>query len=271
MNAAFDFVSVRAGMQNFNSDFRGYLFADNQLGVRLFGNAAQQPPSVQHRVTSRCAIATPASQLHKFSSREQRVIIANYYIQDFGAPRLHRDVQPAREPRREAEPRSVAPQQVTYVGFHGDGRWGAWSVSHAFYQAFGTDSNSAIVRQITPGASPELKISAQMAAIELSRDADWLRYRFSAFYASGDDAIGSRHGDRFDTITDNPNLAGGQFMYWIAAEVRGRRSADRRKRFPRSSACCRICASKFSERANFVNPGLMLVNGGVDMRLSAGS
>ena len=30
-------------MQNFNSDFRGYLFVDNQLGVRLFGNAPQQP------------------------------------------------------------------------------------------------------------------------------------------------------------------------------------------------------------------------------------
>ena len=87
-------------------------------------------------------------------------------------------------------------------------------MSHAFYQAFGTDSNSAIVRQIAPGASPELKISAQMAAIELSRDADWLRYRFSAFYASGDDGSDPGTAKGFDTITDNPNLAGGQFMYW---------------------------------------------------------
>ena len=31
---SFDFVSIRGGMQNFNSDFRGYLFVDNQLGVR---------------------------------------------------------------------------------------------------------------------------------------------------------------------------------------------------------------------------------------------
>ena len=39
LDPAFDFVSIRGGMQNFNSDFRGYLFVDNQLGVRLFGNA----------------------------------------------------------------------------------------------------------------------------------------------------------------------------------------------------------------------------------------
>ena len=28
----------------------------------------------------------PVSQLHKFTSRNQDVVIANYYIQDFGTP-----------------------------------------------------------------------------------------------------------------------------------------------------------------------------------------
>src|SRR6185295_18669300 len=41
LDPAFDFVSIRGGMQNFNSDFRGYLYVDNQMGVRLFGNARQ--------------------------------------------------------------------------------------------------------------------------------------------------------------------------------------------------------------------------------------
>ena len=36
----------------------------------------------------------------------------------------------------------------------------------------------------------------------------------------------------------------------------------------RSSACCPNLRSKFTDRANFVNPGLLLVNGGVDLRLS---
>ena len=33
----FDFDSFRVGIQPFSSDFRGFLFQDNQLGVRLFG------------------------------------------------------------------------------------------------------------------------------------------------------------------------------------------------------------------------------------------
>ena len=33
----FDFDSIRVGIQPFSSDFRGFLFQDNQLGVRLFG------------------------------------------------------------------------------------------------------------------------------------------------------------------------------------------------------------------------------------------
>ena len=35
----YDFVSARAGIQGFTSDFRGFIFSDNQLGFRLFGNA----------------------------------------------------------------------------------------------------------------------------------------------------------------------------------------------------------------------------------------
>ncbi|MEQ1547421.1 MAG: hypothetical protein ABL918_02100, partial [Chakrabartia sp.] len=34
----YDFDSIRVGIQPFQSDFRGFLFNDQQLGVRLFGN-----------------------------------------------------------------------------------------------------------------------------------------------------------------------------------------------------------------------------------------
>jgi len=34
----YDFVSVRAGIQEFNADFRGFLFVDEQPAVRVFGN-----------------------------------------------------------------------------------------------------------------------------------------------------------------------------------------------------------------------------------------
>ena len=34
----YDFYSLRFGIQPFNFDFRGFLFNDQQLGIRLFGN-----------------------------------------------------------------------------------------------------------------------------------------------------------------------------------------------------------------------------------------
>src|SRR5262249_55896849 len=38
LSSAYDFVSIRAGIQAFNSDFRGFLFSDREPGVRIFGN-----------------------------------------------------------------------------------------------------------------------------------------------------------------------------------------------------------------------------------------
>jgi hypothetical protein len=38
----YDFISVRAGIQPFVSDFRGLVFSEQQLGARVFGNAANR-------------------------------------------------------------------------------------------------------------------------------------------------------------------------------------------------------------------------------------
>ncbi len=43
----YDFDSIRVGIQPFSSDFRGFLFQDNQLGVRLFGNRRNNVDAVQ--------------------------------------------------------------------------------------------------------------------------------------------------------------------------------------------------------------------------------
>jgi protocatechuate 3,4-dioxygenase beta subunit len=270
MGPRFDFMSVRGGMQNFNSDFRGYLFADNQLGVRLFGNAGGNRSQYNFAYFSmRERDAT--SQLHKFSSREQQVFIANYYIQDFGAHGYTGmfNVHINRDSRVSAAPAAgqVGALQVTYVGFHGDGKWGAWSVSHAFYQAFGKDDDNAIARRLAGGSAAPVTIAAQMAAIELSKDADWIRYRLSGYYASGDDGSDPSKASGFDTISDNPNLAGGQFMFWTQQKTAAATGAAPLLVSEKFSLLPNL-RSKFADRANFINPGLMLANGGIDLRLS---
>src|SRR5207244_12525180 len=96
-----------------------------------------------------------------------------------------------------------------------DGRAGAGTSVRAVDQVCGRDGNNRARRALNQRTQPApVDISAQMAAIELSRDADWKRYRVSAFYASGDDGADPTKAKGFDSITDNPNLAGGQFMFW---------------------------------------------------------
>jgi hypothetical protein len=263
LGPAFDFVSIRGGMQNFNSDFRGYLFVDNQLGVRLFGNARSnrdQYNVAYFSMRDRDAV----SQLHKFTSRNQDVIIANYFVQDFGAPgyTFMANLHVNHDKGVEDDPHAL---QVVYAGFHGDGKWGPLSVSHAYYEAFGQDDDNAVARALTGAGSAPIDISARMAAVELSWDADWKRYRFSWFYGSG--AASADKGSGFDSITDNPNLAGGQFMFWDQqkATVDGLPLANLLKN---TFSLLPNLRGKFNQRSNFVNPGLMLVNGGVDLRLS---
>ena len=81
----YDFLSVRAGSQPFNSDFRGLIFSDTNRGVRFFGTNFSNRHQfnlayfdMQEKDTN--------SQLNTFDDRHQDVVVANYYIQDFVFP-----------------------------------------------------------------------------------------------------------------------------------------------------------------------------------------
>ena len=87
-----------------------------------------------------------------------------------------------------------------YYGLTGDGHIGRLNMTHAFYQVLGHDTFNEI-------AGRTVDINAQMAAVELSLDKDWLRYRVSFFYASGDKNPRDGTARGFDTIFDNPNFA----------------------------------------------------------------
>ena len=272
LNTSFDFVSIRGGMQNFNSDFRGYLFFDNQLGVRLFGNARSNRDQYNVAFFS-MRVRDPVSQLHSFDSRDQTVVIGNYFIQDFAVPGYTAmfNVHVNHDNGVPNDPHAL---QVTYAGFHGDGKWGPWSVSHAFYQAFGTDDDNRVARTLNGGNAAPVDISAQMAALEVSRDADWLRYRGSLFFASGDDRSDPTKAHGFDSITDNPNIAGGQFMFWDQQNTSVAGLVPPNAKGPVVSVLSEKFSlypdlrSRFTDRSNFVNPGLLVLNGGVDLRMS---
>ena len=94
-----------------------------------------------------------------------------------------------------------------YYGLDGRRPLRQLNLTHAFYQVLGHDSFNRL-------AGRRVDINAQMAAAELSLDRDWLRYRTSFFYASGDKNPRDGTARGFDTIFDNPNFAGGFFSFW---------------------------------------------------------
>lgn len=267
----YDFLSVRAGSQFFNSDFLGFIFTDTNRGVRLFGNR-QSNQDQFNLVYFRQLEKDTNSFLNTFHDRHQDVLVANYYRQDFIWPgyttqfSVHYDHDAATtrfdtngflvrpDPVGVFHPHTV---NVAYLGWTGDGHINRFNISHAFYWALGYDS-------LNPLANCPQDINAQMAAVELSYDRDWARFRTSFFWSSGDSNINNSHATGFDTILDAPNFAGGGFSYWQRQQIKlfGVNLTQRMSLVPD------LRSSKFQGQANFVNPGLLLFNSGVDFELT---
>ena len=267
----YDFVSVRVGSQPFTSDFRGFIFSDTNRAVRLFGTRLSNRDQFNVIFFDQQEKDTN-SELNTFQSRHQNIFIANYYRQDFIFPgyttelsvhynhdgsTFHFDkndflVRP--DPVGVFTPHKL---DVVYLGWAGDGHIGRYNISNAFYWALGRDS-------VNPLAGQEQEISAQMAAVELSYDRDWVRFRTSFLWASGDDNPNNKHATGFDTILDHPNFAGGDFSYWQRQAIKlfGVNLTNRESLVPD------LRSSKLEGQSNFVNPGLWLVNAGIDLELT---
>ena len=280
----YDFVSVRAGIQQFTSDFRGFLFSEEQPGVRVFGNLCS------NRYAYNLAWfyfleKNTNSGLNTFQNRGQQVYVANFYVQDFLAKGyttefsfhynrdhggLHFDdngflVRPAAVGAVVNGTINTHNIDAYYLGWASNGHVGRLNVSHAFYQAFGHDTFNAI-------AGRHLDINARMGAVELSVDKDWARYRASFFYSSGDSSgrsgtsrtDGTAHG--FDSIVDDTHFAGSAFSFWDSEGLR--LTGTGISLVSPASLLPSLRPNKEEGQANFVNPGLMLFNIGADFNLT---
>jgi len=276
----YDFISVRGGIQEFNADFRGFLFVDEQPAVRIFGNLNS------NRIEYNAAYfqlleKNTNSGLNTFARRDQQVVLGNVYLQDFffpgytaefvaawnkDDPGIHYDdngflVRPA--PLGNVVNQGVGPIphgiRVGYFGWLGSGHIKRLNLTHAFYQAVGEDT-------FNPIAGRPVTVNAQMAALELSLDRDWIRYRISAFYSSGDGNPRDGRARGFDSIDDLPNFAGGLFSFWNREAIRLTGSGV--ELTTEDSLLPSMRSSKEEGQANFVNPGIFLVNAGADFNIA---
>jgi hypothetical protein len=267
-------VSFRAGIQPFVSDFRGFVFNDDNLGFRFFGNLGSNRYQYNIAYFHQLEKDTNSGLNEIFNTRREHVGIVNYFHQDFIWPGYTIELtanylhdsggEHTDENGFVVRPALVGTPQThtldsVYLGWNGDGHIGPLNVNHAFYQVLGRDTRNPI-------AGRPLDLNAQMAALELSMDFDWFRPKATFFWASGDNNPRDGAGKGFDSILDNPNFAGGEFSYFVRQGIPLPTSSLTLK--DRFSLLPALRSSKLEGQANYVNPGIFLFGIGADVDLT---
>lgn len=276
----FDFDSVRVGIQPITADFRGFLFQDSPMGVRLFGsrnnNLWQYNAAWFRRIEK-----DTNSGLNNITNgglsnalRDDDVYLFNLYRQDFPVRGFTSQFVLAHNRNREGDndfvdqngfqvrPAALGVQRnrdydVTYLGLNGDGHVGRWNVTASGYYAFGEETPSVFI-------DAKSDISAFFGAVEVSRDFDWIRLKGTAVYGSGDDDPYDDEANGFDAIFENPLIAGADTSFWIRQAfplIGGGRVALSGQNGLLNS----MRPSKGQGQSNFTNPGIVLVGAGADL------
>ena len=275
----YDFDSVRVGIQPFQSDFRGFLFNDQQLGVRLFGNRDNNRFQYNLAAFWRLEKDTNSGLNSVIAApRKDWLFVANVYRQDFLIPALTSQVTLAynrnREggefaidkngfPSRPALLGNLRPRNydVVYAGYSADGHIDRINLTASLYGAFGEDRFSFFT-----GRSAAIR--AFFAAAEASYDKDWMRLRLSGAWASGDADPYDDQETGFDAVFENPVFAGADTSYWIRQAVPFAGGGRQVFLNGRNGILNSLRSSKEEGQSNFNNPGLMLLGLGGDFDLT---
>jgi hypothetical protein len=276
VDARYDFDSLRIGIQPFSTDFRGFLFQDSQLGIRLFGNRDNnrwQYNLAYFRRLEKDLNSGLNDITHK--PRNDDILIANLYRQDF--PFLGYTSQATIVYNRNHDdrrydsngfierPAALGLQlprryQVTYLGYNGDGHIGRINLTVSAYGVLGHQSHGVFVEDST-------RIRAGFLAAEASIDYDWIRARLSGAYASGDKNAYDKRSTGYDAIFENPIFAGADTSYFISQGIPligggGVLLVQPNGMLPD------LRTSKELGQSNFDNPGLRLLGIGGDFDLT---
>ncbi len=278
----YDFDAVRIGVQPFTTDFRGFLFNDSPLGLRLFGtrdnNRYQYNLGWFRRFDKDATTGlNDFTQRGLAALRKDDLIVANFYVQDWPRPAFTTQATLAHNINREGDrvqyddhgvlqrPASLGLAQprnyrVTYVGVSGDGHFARWNLTASGYLAFGREDHGVFT-------SLAQDIRAGFLAAELSRDFSWIRVRASLLYASADANPFDDVSTGFDAINENPLFAGADTSFWIRQPVPliggGRVALSARNGLLNS-----LRASREYGQSNFTNPGTTLLGIGADLDLT---
>jgi hypothetical protein len=271
VSANYDFDSIRIGIQPVTSDFRGFVLADQPAGIRLFGtrdnNIYQYSLGWFRRLPK-----NPARQNELGAGIPANdIVMGNLYIQDLGWKGLTSEAVFIYDRSRAAGTRVTVHNgvptftagarhdyDVVYLGYSADGHIGSFNLTGSTYEVVGRESEGVFTGALS-------KVQATFAAVELSRDFDWIRLRASGLYTSGDGdpTDGSSHG--FDGINQTAIFAGTDSTFFIHQRVGLVANAIDLKQ--RDSLYPSLRSTGDTGQSNFTNPGLRLLGIGADLDL----
>jgi hypothetical protein len=274
----YDFDSVRVGIQPFSSDFRGFLFQDNQLGVRLFGTRDNN--RLQYNLAAFWRLEKDTnSGLNAIlrSPRKDYVLTANVYRQDLPVPGLTSQLAVTWNINREADDVQldsngfpVRPAllgelrgrdyDAVYLSYNADGRVGRVNLTASATYLVGSNRNNIFTGR-------PAKIRAFFVAAEPSMDFDWVRVRLSGLYASGDGDPFDDVDRGYDAIFENPQFAGADTSYWVRQTIPFAGGGRAVALNGRNGILNSLRSSKEQGQSNFTNPGTVLLGTGADFEL----
>ena len=272
----FDFDSVRVGIQPFQFDFRGFLFNDNQLGIRLFGNRDNNRFQYNLMAIWRLEKDTN-SGLNDILQwpRSDWILGANVYRQDFPFVGMTSQASVTLNVNRERGDIEVDDNgfpvrpalignlrgrnyDVVYLGYAADGRIGRINLSAQTYAALGHNRKNIFTGE-------NARITSFFAAAEPSYDMNWIRLRGAALFASGDGDPYDNVESGFDSIFENPIFAGADTSYWIRQSIPFAGGGRAIALSGRNGILNSLRSSKEQGQSNFVNPGTILLGAGADL------
>jgi hypothetical protein len=276
-SAHYDFDSIRIGVQGMISDFRGFVLSDQPVGVRLFGT--RNNDVYQYSLGWFRTLPKNASRQNEIGKglAPNDIVMGNLVVQDLGASGLNSEFTLIYDRNRSLATGIQAPESsgelaaasfvddvrhdfdVGYLGYSVDGHLGKLNLTASVYEALGREKETVFGAQ-------DSGVQASFAAVELSRDFDWVRLRGSALYASGDAHPFSNSSHGFDGISESALFAGADSSYFLHQQLK--LIQDQLDLKERDSLYPDLRGAAQSGEPNYKNPGMRLVGLGTDLDLA---
>lgn len=273
VSAHYDFDELRVGVQPLTSDARGFLLSDQPLAVRWYGTRRNN--QIQYNLAWMRRLAKGPTGLNDPSIPlpDSQALLANLYWQDAPATGLTSEwVFLYQRNRQPGTTQLLAPGaapgppvetahdfDVAYVGYGLDGHFHRLNSTAVAYFAGGHESQGSFIAQPT-------SVSAWFAALELSLDFDWSRWRASLLHASGDDDPYDGRARGFDSLNAQPLFAGADSGYFVHERFALAGTGFQLK--SRDALLPDLRPVSDNGQAVFTNPGLSLAGLGVDLDLT---